>query len=205
MTAQPAREFKLRSGARCMALLMRFFIIAMVLGTLSGCATKPPSGWFQGGSRLTIPRARWVNGAQTVELGNNGRVIVSGTHWITIDEAGRAYDDRNEAIALLRPDGMLLGRDDKPLGWVGAGQTMKPGGRTRWLTFRPSGEVLKNDGGDVKPFGVWLGCNQVPYTLQACALVTHLIARSWWQLQRLSYNNGGPLQRNPGFTTPFTR
>ncbi len=170
---------------------------------LSGCATTPPTGWKQGGTKLYIPRARWVYGAQTVELAQNGRVIVSGDHWLTIDRAGRAYDPNNIPVALLRPDGLLYGSGDQPLGWVGAGETMQPGGRTRWLTFMPSGEVMQKEDGEAKSFGVWMGCNQVPYTLQACALVTHLLARAWWQLQGRRNRWSNPRGMGGGFITPW--
>ena len=176
-------------------------VTALVL--LSGCASTPPSGWQQGGATLVIPRARWVYGDISLEVAQNGRVIVSGDHWLTIDRAGRAFDPDNEPVALLRQDGMLVGPDDRRLGWVGAGETIRPGQGRRWITFRPNGEVLKFDGDQQRPYGVWFGCNQVPYTLQACALLTHLMAQSWWRFQPSGQRRSLGTSFGPSLITPF--
>jgi hypothetical protein len=159
---------------RAVVQAYRFAAVVGLTG-LSACSATPPAGWQTGGAALVVPHARWVNGSDAVEIAHDGRVALNGRHIMTIDVAGRAYDPEGEPIALLRDDGMLAGEDDEPMGWVGAGEAILPGGESPWLTLQPSGEVVRSDSsGRGRPFGVWLGCDH-PTTLQACTLVTHLM------------------------------
>jgi len=142
----------------------------------SGCAAAPPKGWQQGGAELMIPRARWFNGDAVVDVDHDGRVLLNGKHVLNVDRAGRAYDPYDAPVALLGSDGHLVGPDDEPMGWVGAGEAILPGDDGPWVVVAPSGEVVRtNDDGDPVPFGLWVGCNQIPHTLQACTLVSHLV------------------------------
>jgi len=152
-------------------------LIVVQLALMCGCAANPPSGWQRGGARLAIPRARWIAGELAVDLAANGHVRVAGQHRFTVDAAGRIYDPDSVPIALLGDDGQLRGIDDRLLGWVGAQQSNLPSSERPWLQLGPSGELARVDGnGQRRPFGVWLGCTHVGYTMQTCLLVSHLIA-----------------------------
>ncbi len=153
-----------------------FAPLGILVASSLGCAAVAlPSGWREGGRRLALPAARWVVGERTVELAANGSVVVDGVHTMTVDRAGRVYGPENRPIALLKPDGIVLGPDDEPLGWVGATEA-RGDDNEPWLTFLPTGEVVRLLGdGQPRPFGVWLGCDQVPYGSQTCLLVSHLV------------------------------
>lgn len=155
-----------------------------------GCAAKPPTGWQTGGTALSVPRARWVNGDILVDIDHEGRVLLGGKHALTVDRAGRVYDAYNEPIALLASDGYLYGEDDKPMGWVGAGEAILPGDEHSWLLFDPSGLVLRvDDDGEQRPFGQWMGCNH-PQVIQTCTLVTHVIGLDILEMQRQRRRGG---------------
>lgn len=150
--------------------------IAVFVLLASACASTPPTGWATGGQPLTAPRARWVNGELLVDLDPTGRVFVGGRHLFTVDAVGRVYDAYNQPVALLQRDGMVVGPDDLPMGWVGAGEAILPGDEHSWLVLHPSGLLIRSDGDDDKPFGQWLGCTH-PHTLQTCTLLSHIIGR----------------------------
>ncbi|MSP25817.1 MAG: hypothetical protein EXR75_11780 [Myxococcales bacterium] len=147
-----------------------------VLAAMSaGCAARAlPSGWQPGGRRLAVPAARWVVGERTVELTANGSVLVDGAPTMTVDSAGRVYDPERRPIALLLANGNLLGPDDEALGWIGATEA-RGADDDSWLRYLPSGEVVRGTEDVGRPFGVWLGCDAVPYGSQTCLLVSHLI------------------------------
>ena len=131
-----------------------------------------------------LPRARWVNGDVAVDIHHDGKVLVNGAHALNIDRAGRVFDLENEPIAVLQTDGLLWGTGEEPMGWVGAGEAMLPGGTGPWLSLTPSGEVVRHDRGN-RPFGLWRGCESQS-VIQACTLVTHLIG------QKLVERSNGP-------------
>jgi len=169
------RRRKWRSASRRRApVRVAWLILALV--ALSACAAAPPKGWQQGGAELVIPRARWFNGDAIVDVDQEGRVALNGRHVLNIDRAGRTYDPYDAPVALLGADGHLLGPDDEPMGWVGAGEAILPGDEEPWVALTPSGEAVRyNDDGDPVPFGLWVGCHQIPHTVQTCTLVTHLV------------------------------
>jgi hypothetical protein len=158
-------------------------LLALGLSTVA-CAAAPPTGWQAGGTQLTVPRARWVAGDVLVDIDQEGHVAWGGKHVLTVDRAGRVYDAYNNPVALLESDGMVRGEDDKPMGWVGAGEAILPGDEHSWLRFDPTGLVLRvdEDGGQ-RPFGQWLGCNH-PQVIQTCTLVTHLLGQELRERQR---------------------
>jgi hypothetical protein len=47
----------------------------------------------------------------------------------------------------------------------------------------PNGEVARFDHGDVRPFGVWLGCGHAA-TVQTCTMVTHLVGMQLRERER---------------------
>jgi hypothetical protein len=150
--------------------------LTLLLATSAiGCSTLPPTGWETGGTQLTVPRARWINGNVLVDVDEEGRVLLNGKHVLNVDRAGRVYDAYNSPVALLKKDGYLLGTDDDGLGWVGGGEAIRPGEDHSWIVIGDDGLVLRvDDEGEQRPFGMWLGCGQAQ-TMQTCALVTHII------------------------------
>ena len=151
-------------------------VCALTLSALLvGCSTLPPTGWETGGTQLVVPRARWINGNILVDVDQDGRVMLNGKHLLNVDRAGRVYDAYNSPVALLQKDGYLIGTDDDGLGWVGAGEAIRPGEEHSWIVIGEDGLVLRiNEDGDQHPFGMWLGCGHAQ-TMQTCALITHLI------------------------------
>jgi hypothetical protein len=142
-----------------------------------GCSANPPANWAKGGAPLDIPRARWVFGSTLVEVVQDGKVIVGGEHTLTIDRGGRVFDPDREPVALLEPDGKLIGPDDESMGVVGALHASRADEPHAWISVAPSGEVIiYDDEGERRVAGVWIGCNATPRTHQVCTLVSHLLA-----------------------------
>jgi hypothetical protein len=156
--------------------MWRHVSIVVLALIASGCASTPPTGWTTGGQPMVTPRERWVNVEILVDMDLRGRVFVGGRHLLTIDRAGRIYNAQNEPVALLQRDGMLIGAEDEPMGWVGAGEAIQPGDEHSWLILQEGGLLLRSDGDQARPFGQWLGCSYV-HTVQTCTLVSHIIGR----------------------------
>jgi hypothetical protein len=156
---------------------MKNLIVLLTLSfCLAACSTTPPVGWQAGGAPLVIPRARWVNGETLIDVDAEGVVLMGGRHVLTIDRAGRIYDDYNNPVALLQKDGFLLGTDDDPMGWVGGNEAILPGDEYSWLSMDQQGLLLRmDDEGEQRPFGQWMGCQQV--TQQTCMLVSHVVGQ----------------------------
>ncbi len=150
--------------------------ITVFVWLVSGCASTPPTDWKLGGQPLATVHARWVNGELLVDMDRRGHVYVRGRHLLTLDRAGRIYDAHNEPLALLRRDGMLVGTNDMPMGWVGAGEAILPGDSHSWLILQDSGLLLRSDGDETRAFGQWLGCARA-HTRQLCTLISHIIGR----------------------------
>jgi hypothetical protein len=149
--------------------------LASSLGALAGCSSTPPPQWQSGGAPLEVRAARWTmgNGA-TVDLRSDGKVVVDGSQAFSIDRAGRVFDTDNDPIAILLPDGNLVGPDDVYLGRIGIANASPPGRETAWVAVLPDGSVLRFDpDGDRSADGVWRGCEGGVH--RACTLVTHLV------------------------------
>jgi hypothetical protein len=151
--------------------------VALLLAfALAACSATPPARWVQGGARVDIPHARWVRGDVVVEILPDGKVVIDGDHELSVDTAGRVVDADAEPVALLEPNGRVVGPDDKDLGQVGAMHASLPENETAWLSVMPSGEVVVYDEeGERHLFGVWVGCNRSPSAHQVCTLVSHLV------------------------------
>jgi hypothetical protein len=181
---------------------MRRLASALPLLWLSACAATPPANWATGGAMLDIPRARWVYGDLTVDVLPDGRIFLNGEHELNVDRGGRVFDVQSEPMALLEPDGKLLGPDDALLGYVGELHASLPGDETAWLTVTLSGEVLRYlDDGDRASFGVWMGCNISPRAHQTCTLVTHLLGNRLREIEQARMN-GSMLGRGMGVGLP---
>ena len=140
----------------------------------AACQAHPPIHWAQGGSRIDIPRARWTRGDWAIDLMPDGRVLANGDHLFTLDIAGRVFDRDNDPIALLEPDGRVVGKNDAPLGQIGLRNASPPAANVAWLSIDEGGQVVRFDPeGYPHADGVWQGCGPA---LRTCTLATHLIA-----------------------------
>lgn len=102
-----------------------------------------------------------------------------GHPFLGIDAAGRVFETDGDPIALLEPDGNLVGNDRTAMGHVGAQSAAFPGSTTAWVTIGPRGEVTRYDSdGERIADGFWQGCTGA--ALQTCTLVTHMaLLRDW--------------------------
>ncbi|HEY3253737.1 MAG TPA: hypothetical protein VGJ91_07300 [Polyangiaceae bacterium] len=141
---------------------------------LVGCAPSAPPRWAEGGSPLLIAPARWQrNGADTIEIQADGRVLEGGSLRFVIDRVGRVANEDYDAYAVLLPDGQLVGTDDLALGFIGVNNATPPGSRQAWLSLLPDGNVLFfQSSGDRTSLGHWTGCNSP--NRRTCTLVTQL-------------------------------
>jgi hypothetical protein len=165
---------------------LKAFVAPLALFAL-GCQAHPPPRWAEGGAPIDIPRARWTREGQLIDIMPDGKILRDGEHLFTVDRAGRVYEPDNEPVAVLQPDGRLVGRDDAGLGRIGLRNAALPGQPTAWLALGDKFEVLHfNAAGDAKADGAWTGCGTA---LRTCALVSHLV----------SY---GEMPRYPGYMSP---
>lgn len=177
--------------APLLSIPLLFACICAVFGCV-GSATPPP-GWQQGGAPLFVPRATWTFRYNAVELLPDGRVIVNERHVFSIDRAGRVYDPDGRPIALLRPDGRLVGPGEDDLGAVAPTAAALPGEGYASLAIAPDGRVIKQDDSDPTSLGSWAGCGFYAMSLQACMLVTLLVSTKFQPYR--------PINRYP--TTPY--
>ena len=104
----------------------------------------------------------------------DGKVLREGEHLFTLDRAGRIYEPDNEPVAVLQPDGRVLGKSDQLLGKIGLRNAAQPGQPTAWLAIDEKSEVLHFDGsGRAEIDGGWVGCGMA---VRTCTLVTHLVS-----------------------------
>jgi hypothetical protein len=159
------------------------FVVPFVL--TSACTATPPADWARGGALLDIPRARWVYGLLTVDVMPDGKVFINGEHELNVDRGGRVFDTQAEPLALLEPDGRVVGPDDASLGTVGALHASLPGEKEAWLTVASSGVVVRYvEEGERSDLGVWMGCNVTMRAQQTCTLLTHLIGMRLREFER---------------------
>lgn len=146
----------------------------VLLAAVSGCASTPPPRWAEGGAPVEIPHARWQRIGQRVDLHEDGKVFVDGAHVLTMDRAGRVFEPRGEPVAVLQPDGWLIGPNERPLGRIGMTNAAPAGSGTAWLSLGPHGEVIRfASDGERLADGEWTGCGRA---VRACTLTSHLIA-----------------------------
>jgi hypothetical protein len=147
---------------------------ALVSGSLMSCMPREPPRWAEGGARLTLAAARWQRDDEVVEIRASGDVYVDGDHLWTLDRVGRVVDEDNEAVAILFPDGTLVGTDDSILGHVGLRNAAPPFHGSAWLSLTEDGTVVRFDSeGDRARDGKWQGC--AGPALRTCTLVTQLV------------------------------
>jgi len=146
----------------------------------SSCAAKPPPNWATGGARLGLSAARWTRSEATVDIRPDGKVLIDGDVVLGLDSAGRVFETDGEPVAVLEPDGGLIGRDSAHMGMVGSQTASFPGDRTAWVGLGPRGEVIRfGSEGERSQDGYWQGCDGSMAT--TCMLVTHVILLREWQ------------------------
>src|SRR5258708_17277260 len=94
---------------------------------LAACHSQRPTNWAPGGTPLDIPRASWTRGDKLIDIMPDGKVFADGEHLFTLDRAGRVYEPDNDPIAVLQPDGRLVGKDEAVLGKIGLRNSSAPG------------------------------------------------------------------------------
>jgi hypothetical protein len=165
------------------------FLAATAAISAPACTPPPPRSWQAGGTQLVLPDAQWILGEEVVQLTRNGDVIEGGDKILSIDTAGRVYDEDGEPVGVLERDGTYIGPDDEPLGMVGAVRASLPEEGYAWITVEPNGQVIRFDeDGNRYPFGAWFGCGRDPRSVQACTLVSHAIGIKIRKRQQ----SGGP-------------
>lgn len=154
---------------------MRFSPLTVALA-LVACAPREPPSWPQGGAALAIGAARWERGEDDpIEIRPNGQVLEDGDLLFVVDPVGRVVDADYDPVAILLPDGRVIGTDDRRLGQVGVTNAAPPWSGQAWLAVTPDGVVTHFDEeGDREFFGRWQGC--VGPVLRTCTLVSHLVA-----------------------------
>lgn len=140
----------------------------------TACSATPPAKFKEGGAPLALGRARWEQGTDHVlDLMPDGRVLFDGEPRWSLDAAGRVYDKDNDPVALLRPDGVLVGNEDAALGIVGTQTASAPSSTTAWLLLQPSGALVAFDQEGVPlQAGLWKGCEGP--MVRTCLLTSHL-------------------------------
>jgi len=172
---------------------------------LTGCAAKPPANWVKGGAPLDLVPSRWVRGDVTIEITPDGRVVANSEHLLSVDRGGRVVDGEAKPVALLEPDGRVIGPDDTSLGFVGAWSASLPNESIAWLAVMNTGEVIKySDQGERTTMGVWVGgCGYSLRAHQLCTLVTHLLALRYRDQRRIyPYSYNPWMTPGPGFGYP---
>lgn len=187
---------------------------ALLLGLgsllLLGCAGKPPAGWVKGGAPLDVVPSRWVRGDFTIEIERDGKIIARNSygntteHLLSIDRGGRVFDVDAKPVALLEPDGRVIGPGETSMGFVGAWSAALPNEQLAWLAIMNTGEVVHfREQGERIPMGVWVGgCNYSLRAHQMCVLVTHVLAMKWREDRPAGYQPGmyPPGMYPPGYT-----
>lgn len=108
-----------------------------------------------------------------MDLMPDGRVLEDGDPKWVLDGGGRVYDKGKDPLAILQPDGVLVGNEETPLGVVGTASASAPGSTTAWLLLQPDGLVVAYDQeGAPLHAGQWRGCEGA--MARTCLLITHL-------------------------------
>ncbi len=152
----------------------RHFAIPLAL-SVTACEAAPPPRWAEGGAPLVVGAATWRTGdGDVVQIDAKGNVSENGDALFVVDRAGRVYDHDNQPVAILLPDGNVVGNDGVHLGRIGVTNAAPPGSGTAWLAVLPDGGVLYFDeDGTRRPNGAWTGC--AGPVLRTCTLVTHIV------------------------------
>lgn len=158
------------------ASTMRESLLLLLLAVASvACQALPPAGWAEGGAALVIPDARWTHPeGDPLTISATGEVRRDGKLLFLIDAAGRVFEENNEPIALLSPDGHVVGTDEEVLGRVGFRNASPPWDSVAWLRVGADGTLmLFGQRGQPVYAGQWKGC--AGHATRTCTLVSHLL------------------------------
>jgi hypothetical protein len=148
---------------------------ASLLLVLVGCSPKEPPRWPEGGARIVVPKAIWERGEDdAIEIRENGQVVEDGDVLFVIDRVGRVVDSRYEPLAILLPEGNVVGTDNRAFGYVGVTNAAPPWSGNAWIAIMPDGAVTAfTQDGERRFAGRWTGCAGAAQ--RTCTLVTHLV------------------------------
>lgn len=133
-----------------------------------------PPRWVEGGAPLLIAPARWQRSAdEVVEIRADGKILEGGKLRYTIDRVGRVTDEDYDPLAVLLPDGHLVGTDERALGYVGVNNAAPPFSGQAWVSLQADGRVwFFHPDGDRGALGQWTGCDGPNH--RTCTLVTQI-------------------------------
>ena len=165
---------------------MKALLSLGVLLVLTACTATPPPKWTGGGAQLMVARAYWERGDHDrIEIREDGGVYEDDDLVFTIDRVGRVVDADFEPFALLHPEGVVYGTDERRLGRVGLRNASGPGMDHAWLSVHTDGRVTFYErDGDQHFGGKWYGCSG-PMT-RTCTLVSHVFLLRAHQVRRRS-------------------
>jgi hypothetical protein len=146
----------------------------LILG-LSACTPTPPPYWADGGATLEIPEAEWQRrSGEPVLIAADGKVTRDDELLFNIDAAGRVFDEDNEPLGLVGPDGHVFGTGGEMLGRVGVRNASPPWSPVAWMRVSEQGTLMLFDGDGQPAYGgQWTGCTGPG--LRTCTLVSHLV------------------------------
>jgi hypothetical protein len=163
-----------------MKALTTISTLVWIAATAVACSATPPPNWAQGGAPVTLGHASWDRDDDIFEINPDGTITEDGDVIFQIDQVGRVYHEDGDPIAILLPDGHLVGEDAVGMGEVGPMSAAFPGAAFAWLSLNPQGHVIRydRDGGEYYD-GTWKGCDGP--MMRTCTLVTHVVAMREWQ------------------------
>lgn len=148
---------------------------AGILLVLVSCTPRDPPSWPEGGLAIAIAPARWERGDDDpIEIRSDGQVTSDGDLLFVLDRVGRIVDPDYDPLAILLPDGRIIGTDNHFFGHIGVTNAAPPWSTHAWLAVTPDGAVTLFDSDGSREFGGrWQGCTGP--VLRTCTLVSHLI------------------------------
>jgi len=159
---------------------MTIAALVWVAAATTGCTPNPPPNWAQGGAPVKLGSATWDRDGDIIEIHPDGTITEDDDVLFQIDQVGRVYHEDGDPIAVLLPDGHLVGENNRGMGEVGPVSASFPGAAFAWLSLHPAGHVIRydNDGAEYHD-GTWTGCQGA--MSRTCTLVTHVVALREWQ------------------------
>lgn len=182
-------SYKTFGWGKWTTVFCRVLAFGAIVGPVS-CSHPPPPHWAEGGTPLRIAIAHWDRADdEPVEMDAQGRVFEGAVLRFVVDRVGRITDDEGEPIAIVFPNGQIVGTSNQYLGRVGVANAAPPHGDWAWLAIMPDGTVTRfvNDG-DRQLDGRWRGCDRG--NLRTCTLVSHLFLLRYYRNPRATVGVG---------------
>src|SRR5690606_23558567 len=118
-------------------------LLLLVSVVLAACQAVAPARWAEGGAPLVLPDAEWSRTeGEPLTISATGEVRRDGELLFIIDAAGRVFEENKEPIALLGPDGHVVGTDEEALGRVGLRNASPPWDGVAWLRVGADGTLM---------------------------------------------------------------